>query len=335
MSHDTSHRFLIVRLGSLGDVVHGIPVAAALRERFPSARIDWMVDPRYVELLGHVHGIDALIPVSPRRGPLAMLSSVLALRLVEYTAAIDLQGLLKSAVLARAVGAWRTIGFQKAHLREPMARFFYTDMPEPGEREHVVYKNLALLSPLGVRDFRPSFPIGASVTAVAEETGERLGGQYALISPGAGWPNKRWPTERFGAVASVLRDTLGLRSVVIWGPGEEAMALAVVAASRGAAELAPSTSVSDLLGIARGARVMIAGDTGPLHLAAAVGTPVVAIFGPTIGQRNGPWNASDLIVSRTDRCSCLYARRCRKAAPCINEITVDEIVDAVVRRLGS
>lgn len=334
MSHDTSHRFLIVRLGSLGDVVHGIPVAAALRERFPSARIDWMVDPRYVELLGHVQGIDALIPVNPRRDPVAMLSTVRALRHVGYTAAIDLQGLLKSAVLARAVGAWRTIGFQKAHLREPMARFFYTDTPDPGDSQHVVYKNLALLTPLGARDLQPSFPIGVPLTTVAEEAGERFGGRYALISPGAGWPNKRWPTERFGAVASAVHETLGLRSLVVWGPGEQPLAAAVVAASHGAAEAAPATSVSDLLGIARGASVMIAGDTGPLHLAVAVGTPVVALFGPTIGRRNGPWRASDVIVSRTDRCSCLYVRRCRLGAPCINDIAVEEIVDAVKRRLG-
>ena len=138
MRQGGTHRFLIVRLGSLGDVVHGIPVAAALRERFPSSRIDWMVDPRYAELLGHVQGIDSPVPVNPKRRPLAAMSTLRMLRKIEYTAVLDLQGLVKSAALARAVGAWRTIGFPRGHLREPMARHFYSDMPDPGEQRHVV-----------------------------------------------------------------------------------------------------------------------------------------------------------------------------------------------------
>jgi heptosyltransferase I len=331
--HNATHRFLIVRLGSLGDIVHGIPVAAALRERFPFARIDWMVDPRHAELLRHVKGIDALVPVRTWR-PLATLNTVRMLRSISYTAVLDLQGLVKSAVLARAVGAWRTIGFPRAHLREPMARLFYSETPEPGERQHVVHKNLSLLAPLGARGVRPSFPIDAAATPVAQEVIDRLGGPYAVINPGAGWPNKRWPPERFAAVAATVRDRLGVRSLVVWGPGEAPLAKAVVAASEGAAEQAQVTSVSDLLGIARGARVMIAGDTGPLHLAAAVGTPVVALFGPTMAWRNGPWSLSDVTLSRTDGCACLYARRCRKKAPCIQDITVDEVVTAVARRLA-
>jgi lipopolysaccharide heptosyltransferase I len=330
--HAATHKFLIVRLGSLGDVVHAIPVAAALRERFPSSRIDWLVDPRYVELLEHVRGIDAPIPVRLGRRPLAAMSMLKALRRVSYTAALDLQGLVKSAMLARAVGAWRTIGFPRAHLREPMARHFYSETPEPAEHTHVVHKNLSLLTPLGAREVQPSFPIEVPVTPVAEEIASR--GPYAVINPGAAWPNKRWAPQRFGDVAAALRDRLGIRSLVAWGPGERALASAVVSASDGAADLAPATTVSDLLGVSRVAKVMISGDTGPLHLAAAVGTPVVALFGPTLAWRNGPWSPADTVLSRTDTCGCLYKRRCRKKTPCIQDIGVEEVVTTVMRRIG-
>jgi heptosyltransferase-1 len=336
VTHGASHRFLIVRLGSLGDVIHGIPVAAALRERFPFARIDWMVDPRYLELLGMVQGLDACIPVNPRSSPARLFSTLRGLRSVRYTAAIDLQGLLKSAVLARAVGAWHTIGFPRAHLREPLARAFYTDAPDPGPHPHVVFRNLALLAPLGARDVRPSFPLQVPITPAVEEVEQRFGpGAYAVLNPGAGWTNKRWPPDRFGAVASVLQSSLGLRSLVLWGRGEERLASAVVDASHGAAEVAPPTSVTDLFGIIRGARLMIAGDTGPLHIASALGTPVVALFGPTHVERNGPWAPADMAIARTDRCSCLYRRRCRRGAACIEDIAVEEVVAAAGRRLAS
>ena len=120
---------------------------------------------------------------------------------------------------------------------------------------------------------------------------------------------------------------------MLWGPGEQPRAAAVVAASDGAASASPATTVPDLLSIARAARLFISGDTGPLHLAAAVGTPIVALFGPTRPERNGPWVARDVVVSRVDRCSCVYERRCRLANACINDITVPEVVAAVARRL--
>jgi lipopolysaccharide heptosyltransferase I len=336
VSHGTSHRFLIVRLGSLGDVIHAIPVAAALRERYPFARIDWMVDPRYLAVLDLVQGLDVRIPVDPRRSPRALLSTIGALRRVRYTAAIDLQGLVKSAVLARAAGAWHTIGFPREQLREPLARSFYSDAPDPGPHAHVVFRNLALLRPLGARDLRPAFPIATPVTPAVEDVSHRFGtAGYALINPGAAWPNKRWPASRFGEVAAALARTRGLRSIVLWGPGEEPLARAVAEASGGAAETAPPTDVVDLFGIARGARLMISGDTGPLHIAAAMETPIVALFGPTRADRNGPWSPADISVSVTDRCSCLYRRKCRRRAACIDEIGVEEVVAAANRRLSS
>jgi lipopolysaccharide heptosyltransferase I len=334
-----THRFLIVRLGSLGDVIHAIPVAAALRNAFPHAHIDWIVDPRYVELLDLVESLDRRIPLAPRtmlQHPGAFFATVGDLRRSGYDAAFDLQGLLKSAVIARAAAAQRTVGFPRAHLREPAAAFFYSDTPDPGAAAHVVHKNLALLGPFGVADLRARFPIRIVQTAAVTTVVQRFGaGRYAVLNPGAAWPNKRWPPERFGAVAHALQRELGIPCVVLWGPGEQPLASAVVAASDGAAALAPPTTVTDLVGLARSAALMVSGDTGPLHIAAAMGTPIVALFGPTRAERNGPWAEADRSLTRTATCSCLYERRCRRPTPCIDEIAVDDVTAAVRQRLGA
>lgn len=328
-------RFLIVRLGSLGDVVHAIPVVAALRKRFPDARIDWITAPRYVALLELVRGIDHRVAIDTRRIA-QTIGIVRELRRRRYDAALDLQGLVKSAVLARASGARRVIGFPAAHLREPAARFFYSEMPDPGDSRHVIFKNLSLLAALGIQTNDVCFPLQIpGDVASAEVAAAGAAGGYVLINPGAAWPNKRWPPDRFGAVAAAIRDRYGLRSRVLWGPGEESLAAAVVASSSGAAEIAPPTTIPDLFTLASAARLMVSGDTGPLHVAGAVRTPIVALFGPTFPPRNGPWAADDVAISRDAACICHYERRCRRAEPCINSIGVGEVMDAIERRLAA
>lgn len=330
-------KFLIIRLGSLGDVVHGIPAAAALRRRYPQAQIDWLVDPRYTELLDLVECLDRRVPFDPRdlvRGRGTAWATLRDLRRLRYDAVIDLQGLLKSAVLARLVAARRTIGLPRQHLREPLARLFYSETPDPGAATHVIHRSLGLTAALGVDDTAVRFPLAIPRTPAAALAVERIGSnEYALLNPGAAWPNKRWPPDRFAAVAAAVRAEFGLRSLVLWGPGEQPLADAVAAASGGAAASAPQTTIADVVGIARGARVMVSGDTGPLHIAGAVGTPVVALFGPTCAERNGPWSPRDVVISRAERCSCFYERRCRHAVPCIDDIGVAEIVSAVGRCL--
>lgn len=329
-----SGRFLIVRLGSMGDVIHGIPVASALRTRWPDARIDWLVDPLYVDLIGLVSAVDHAIPVDPR-GPLSVLVRVVReLRHTKYDAVLDLQGLMKSAVLARCAGGAQTIGLTRPHLREPAAALFYSRSVNPGSAHHVIFKSLAMLEPLGIDNAPVAFPLQVPETPVAREVATRFGGDgYALINPGAAWPNKRWPAERFGAVAAALRDRAGLRSLVLWGPGEESVARSVAASAHGAADVLPPTTIIDLFALARRARLMVSGDTGPLHIAAAMSTPLVALFGPTLPERNGPWAPADITVSRARACICHYERRCRRQQPCIDEIAVDDVLHAVRQRL--
>jgi len=298
-----------------------------------------VVDPRYVELLNLVECLDHRIPFDPRgltHAEAGAWTVVRELRHTAYDTVLDLQGLVKSAVLSRLVGARHTVGFSRRHLREPLARMFYTQAVDPGAAQHVIDKNLALLEPLGVTDRSARFPITIPRTQVVALARERAGGDdYAIVNPGAAWPNKRWPPDRFGAVAASMRHDFGLRSLVLWGPGEEPLAHAVVAASHGAAALAPETTIADLIGVSRGARLMISGDTGPLHIAGAVGTPIVALFGPTFPERNGPWSPRDVVLSRNVQCTCFYERRCRKATPCIDDIGVDDVRDAVRQRLAA
>ncbi|HEY6506883.1 MAG TPA: glycosyltransferase family 9 protein, partial [Vicinamibacterales bacterium] len=306
-------RYLLVRLGSLGDVIHAIPAAAALRAHAPDARIDWLVDPRYAGVVRMVRGVDHVIAVDPRESKAELLSTIRGLRRVGYDAAFDVQGLIKSAVLTRLAGARQTFGFPRAHLREALARALYTDMPDVGTAVHVVHKALAMVAAVGVPLREPSFPLTIPASAAAVEVTARHPSGFALLNPGAAWPNKQWLAARFGALASRIRADHGLPSVVIWGPGERPHAEAVAAASSGAAEVAPQTAVTDLFGLAKAARVVVSGDTGPLHIAGAVGAPLVAIFGPTITERNGPWAPRDLTVARTAECQCLYQRECRLA----------------------
>jgi heptosyltransferase I len=325
--NDHAPRFLIVRLGSLGDVVHAIPAVAALIDRHPAARVDWIVDPRYVDLVTRVERIGRVIPFDTREGWARLLATARQLRGERYDAAVDLQGLLKSAVLARVAGARRTIGFDRTHLREPLARLFYTETHDPGAAVHVIHKGLALMRALDVNETTARFPIGVPPRGTLDG--------YVLINPSAAWPNKRWPAERFGALAAAIRERHHLTSMVLWGPDEESLAAAVAAASKGAAAAAPPTTIVDLMALARGAHLMISGDTGPMHVAGAVGTPIVALFGPTRAERNGPWAPGDISISRFNHCVCHYERRCRRSTPCIDDITVDEVMAAVDRRVAA
>lgn len=324
---------LIVRLGALGDVIHAVPAAAALRRAFPYARVDWLVDAKHRAIVDLVTAIDRVVPLeSPTlRGWTAALKS---LRAFPYDVAIDLQGLMKSAVLARASGAARVVGFSIWHLREKTARPFYSDAHE-AEGGHVIRKNLRLLRAIGVEDEEIRFPLADAASPALDDLRGRIPADraFALINPGAAWPNKRWAPERFGELATFFRDECGLTPVVLWGPGEDGLAQAVIAASSGAAILAPPTRVADLVSMARAAALMVSGDTGPLHIATAVGTPTVSLFGPTDPERNGPYAAEDVTVSRHESCGCHYDRRCHEPSWCLGHVEVAEVCAAVQRRL--
>jgi lipopolysaccharide heptosyltransferase I len=331
-------------MSALGDVVHALPALAAIREARRDLEIDWLVDRKYAGILDYVTGVTQRIIGRP-----GLSTAVGVMRARGYDVAIDLQGLLKSAAMARLSGAARVIGFDAAALREGAAAWFYSDsVPVPG-RVHVIQKNLSVLPLLGIPlPASITFPFVVPPSAVAEAVVSAATAQGAsgivLINPGAAWPNKRWAPERFGLLARRIRDDHGLASVVLWGGDEADLADAVAAASNGAAVRAPATSLGDLLALSARARLMVSGDTGPIHIAAALKTPIVGLYGPTWPERNGPWDPRDVVVSRAAACVCHHKRRCQRGVPpgghveavmCISEITVDEVVAAVSQRLNA
>jgi lipopolysaccharide heptosyltransferase I len=328
-------KFLIVRLGALGDIVHTVPAAAALRRGYPDARIDWVVDARHASFAQLITCIDRVVPLE-RPTLSAWLQLVQRLRPARYDVALDFQGLMKSAVIARASGATRVAGFSIWHLREKGARPFYSEVGNDEQPPHVIQKNLNLLSVVGIDSAEVDFPLARSSSPAVEAVeAQAPGRRIALINPGAAWPNKRWPASRFGEVAAFLKEVRGLEPFVLWGPSEQSLAEDVVTTSGGAARVAPATTTADLLELSRAAALMVSGDTGPLHIAGAAGTPIVAIFGPTDPERNGPWAPGDVVLSRHGACACHYQRQCRQAAWCLNDVSVAEVTAAIQQRLGS
>jgi heptosyltransferase I len=283
-------RFLVVRLSSLGDLVHTIPAVSALRSSFPAAKIDWVVDERWSPLVELVTAINETIPLGRSAGE--VFACIRRLRRARYTCALDLQGRYRSAVLSWLSGApWR-IGRDREATREPGAAFFYTDRVVPAGR-HIVDMTVDLAVRAGAKpEAEPRFPMRVpenELRGLREIlANDGISGDYVVISPGGGWKSKCWPPDRFGALAAALKKRDGLPSVVNIAPGEEELAGAIVRASGQADLPIVSLPIPALAALLAQARIVVAGDTGPLHLAAALGTRVVGLFGSTDASRNGP-----------------------------------------------
>jgi ADP-heptose:LPS heptosyltransferase len=248
--------------------------------------------------------------------------------------AFDFQDLWKSAVWARASGAPRVVG-QAGARREPWSAILLGEIVDDDDAVHVIDRNLALLRAVGIDEVGTrEFPLPAPpAMATAGAALDAVGRSFAILNPGGGWASKLWPPEHHGALARSLAQD-GLTSLVTWGPGEQSLADRVVAASGGIAVRCPPTTLLDYVELARRARVVVGADTGPLHLACAVGTPVVALFGPTDPARNGPFSAEDVVVRRPPPCAPCHRRRCPRHEGVMAAITVEEVAAAVERRLG-
>ena len=262
------------------------------------------------------------------------------LRASAFDVALDFQGLLKSASIARLSGARRVFGYSRTGLREPASSIFLSKRISVPKHVHVIRKGLLLVEgalgitvPNEAKQF--SFPINVSDAdeAVAREAANAAG-DYAILNPGGGWPTKLWSPDRFGKLADALWSSYGLTSLVTYGPGEESLADAVRQASSTGRARPVDLSLKSFFSLAKKARVYVGGDTGPTHLAVAAGAPIVGLFGPTEWWRNGSPRVDDVCVERTDidcRVDC-HRRSCSKWI-CM-DIEVERVFRAVEKRLG-
>ncbi len=333
-----SPRILIVRLSAIGDAIHGLPVLCALRERFPKAFLGWVVEEKAAALLRGHRALDELVEL-PRgwlKSPRTVLGVRRRLHTLRFDAAIDVQGLAKSAIATWLSGARRRIGFGDDKGRE-LSPWFYTERVRTNAR-HVIDCNLALLGPLGIESPAVEFqvPEHQCDRATAERIVGELGlhGGFAMINPGAGSVSRLWPLDRFAAVARHLAGKWRLRSLVVWaGEKERGFAEAIVSGAGGAALAAPPTSLPELAAVIRQARLFVSSCTGPFHLAEAVGTPSVGLFGPWPAERNGPHGPPHIAVQVK---AFEGTTRQRRNAPreIMESIGVGLVCDACDRILG-
>ena len=340
---------LIVKLGSIGDIVHTLPSLAAIRESLPNARVSWVVEQRSAEILRGNTMIDELIEVDTRavrkitavdEALPVIARQIRGLRKRKFDIAVDLQGLLKSGIITQLSGARSRWGFARKELREPASRIFFTDTVNTPPETHIIRKNLKLVSealsiPVPDRNF--DFPIMTSEgdRLEAEATAADAGGPFAILNPAGGWVTKLWPAANFGGLADRLWLEMGIRSIVVTGPRESELANAVLENSSTSTIVLSEPSLKGFLELARRAAVYVGGDTGPTHLGVAAHAPVVGLFGPTEWWRNGSPNPDDICVERADidcRVNC-HRRSCSNWI-CMNS-DIDVVFEAVRRRIAA
>jgi len=342
---------LIVRMGSMGDIIHTLPAATALRRAFPEVSLGWVVEERWAELLCTLPEprsgprsprrplVDRVHTVNTKAWRMSLFSTqtweqiaagLSELRAQRYDVAVDFQGAARSAIVSRWSGAHVVYGF--AQPRENVATMFYTRQAI-GHGGHVVEQNLSLAEAVAREPLampKVEFPYDEAAEKQCENRLQGVG-DFALLNPGAGWGAKQWPAERFGEVARRLAED-GVKSLINFGPGEEPLVRAVESASKDVAK-GVASSLTELIALTRRARIFIGGDTGPMHLAAALGVPVVAIFGPTNPARNGPFGTRSIVL-RSPISPTTHSRRAQPD-PGMLEISVDEVVTAARKLLRS
>ncbi len=336
----------------MGDILHALPAITALRLRHPEWFLGWAVEPQWQALLAacdaparmaagerptmplidRIHHVPAKkwarAPLTP--DTLSEVSDIRReLRAAQYDVCIDLQGAVRSAMLGRLAKPARMIG--EASPREPLARrFFKEQVATTGV--HVIDQAIEVASHIADDELEftaPMLPRSPQAEAWCDRTIAR-GQTLVLINPGAGWGAKRWPADRYGAVAAALH-TLGCKVVVNAGPGEEGIARELVAASGGVA-IALNMTLDQLIAVTRRAALVIAGDTGPLHLACALNVPVVGIFGPTDPARNGPFGVPFRVLRHPE--SKRDHTRHREPETGLLTITAEEVLAAAQELLA-
>ena len=339
MPNAKQNRILAVRLSSLGDLVHTIPIVPALRSSLPEAEIDWVVDERWSPLIQLVRGVNQVVPL---RGSFSgYLQCMERVREGAYSCAIDFQGIYRSAMLVWASGARLRIGRDRNSARERGAARFYSDRVRPLGK-HVAEMSMSLAQHAGARVQTPMhFPIEVPAKEIGRvrETLKRDGIEhYIVVSPGGGWKSKCWPADRFGAFCGELWRRHRITCIINTAPGEAELSEAVRASSHPAKPMVYCRELREFVALLSGALLVVGGDTGPLHLAAALGTPVVALFGATSAARNGPLPSGVVVQNSCSPELSNYERgdylRGRSYSREMLSITVEQVVAAVEQQLS-
>lgn len=334
-------RILLIKPSSLGDIVHALPTLAALRQHFPQARITWLVKRQWAELLERAEGLDRVWAVGP--GIAGWLSEVPRLRAERFDLVVDLQGLLRSALMARLAGCPVRVGF--ANGREGSPLFYTQRVTVPTPEMHAVDRYLLAAEALGaIRPAVPQFCLAISpddreqVSGVLSRAGVRAGSSWIAMHVSARWPTKRWPVESFALVADRLHKE-GTGSVVLIGGSDDrtdAQTVKALAREASIIDLTGLTPLGLLPALLQSASVLLTNDSGPMHVAAAVGTPVVALFGPTSAARTGPYGKNHRVLTHQLSCSPCFSRHCRNPIEreCLTGIEPAHAVDAIRSQLA-
>jgi lipopolysaccharide heptosyltransferase I len=343
-------RTLIIKPSSLGDVVQALPVLTALKEAHPGAHVAWLVDRRFADVLTGHPRLDEVILFDRKRfarigrslAVAAEFAQFLAdLRQRRFTTVLDLQGLARSGVLALATGAPARVGFRAARELAPL--FYTLAVPTPPRDMHAIDRYLLLAARVGLAAPRATDHLPVSLQAQAgvrsRLAAEGVGAQEPLLvaCADARWETKQWPPERFADVLRRVAAETGARPVLVGsGTGAEAINRAIAAALNGRAlDLTNRTTLKELVAVIAEARAMVTNDSGPMHVAAAVGTPVVAVFGPTHPGRTGPYGPGHRVLTAPAACRPCYRERCRyaggvRALECMDRVTADEVAAALL-----
>lgn len=341
-------RIAIVKLSSIGDIVHTLPALHTLRVNYPQAYIAWLVEDRFKELLEGHPDLDEVIPVSLKSWknnffrygvyPAALLDIFWFgqdLRQCLFDLVLDFQGLIKSGLITKMTGAPTKVGFAFTRCKEFMNYFFTNEHAPREERDvHVVEKNLSLLKVLEVEPTAINFPLTwgeadkdfaqkfwASVEATASTP-------WVAFNPGAGWPTKRWPVTYWAELGDKLMGAGLSRVLLCWGPGEEFLVDAILPLMKYKPVVLPRTSLKQFLAVLERVSLLVSGDTGPLHLAAAIGKPVVGLYGPSDPWRNGPYGQGHRVITSGMDCQYCWKRGCAHV-DCMSRITPEEVFTAV------
>ena len=336
-------KFLIIRLSSLGDIIHTLPAFSTLRKKFPEAEISWVVEKKGKSILDFVPGIDEVITVDTEKWRIKPKKIWLEISKLKRKiknrnqVVLDFQGLMKSGFISSLSRSRKRIGFQRKNLKEPLASLFYTErLKEIPEEIHVISKNLKLLSKIGIKEENYEFPLqlpaelSESVKVNLRKIGHKEGKKLILFNVGAGWETKRWFPDKWVELWKQMKQK-DLFPLLLWG-NEREKALALKVSQQTSIPVVPPFSLKEIMALVKMSSLLVSGDTFALQVACAFSVPVVGIFGPTNPQRNGPFRGHDKVAFHRMECSYCYKRTC-PSLECLKKITANEVAELSIQQL--